>query len=273
MRFDWYSATIPEHPIALVEALLAELAPGGEVREGRGRQNYHQAFDVRGADGDRVALVLAGGPNGHPNATASGVMTDAFVPLVRARWPKHRVARFDAAEDFRDVTAWERLFGVCREVADECRVKGISYVPDNLAEGRTYYLGAPSADVRVRLYEKTAEVRKKLPENRWGEVPDNWVRLETQVRPRKEFKAVAAVVAPEVAWGFSGWSREVAIRAMQLDVERIKMQAGRETDYDRQFRYFIKQWSRLLCQMHHDHGSWECVGLTIGEAIKARQAD
>lgn len=100
MRFDWYQATIPAHPVDLVQSILSTLAPGGDVVEGRGKHNYHQSFTIRDVQGDRVAMVLAGGPNGDPNAVASGASTDAFVPLVRERWPDHRVTRFDAAEDF-----------------------------------------------------------------------------------------------------------------------------------------------------------------------------
>ncbi|MEB3029891.1 hypothetical protein VJI72_08880, partial [Parvimonas micra] len=79
-----------------------------------------------------------------------------------------------------------------------------------------YYMGATTSDVRVRLYEKTAELRRSLPPSRWGEIPENVVRLETQVRPRKKYKAVAAAVDAEQAWGFSRWTAELALRAMAL---------------------------------------------------------
>ena len=55
-------------------------------------------------------------------------------------------------------------------------------------------MGAPSSDVRTRLYEKTPEVRRGLPRDRWAEVPEHWVRLEAQVRPRNVFKEIAAKV-------------------------------------------------------------------------------
>lgn len=267
MHFDWYQATIPENPITLVDSVFQALAPDGRIEEGRGRHNYHQSFTVRDSLGDRVAVVLAGGPNGHPNVASSGAATDGFVSLVRSNWPDHRVTRFDAAEDFCAEGAWESLEGLCRAVAAEHRVKGRAIVPDCPEEGRTYYMGASTSDVRVRLYEKTAEARKKLPEERWGEIPNNWVRLETQVRPRKDFKSLAAKVGPEIAWGFAGWTAELAARALKLEVERITMQAARESDLSRGWRYMLQQYGNVLRQMHHELGSWECLGLTIGEDL------
>ena len=268
MRFDWYQATIPENPILLVDSLLARLAPGGEVVEGKGRHNYHQSFTVKTAVGDRAALVLCGGPNGHPNVTASGNDTMAFVDHIRANWPEHRVTRFDSAEDFCEQGAFERIEEVCREVASECGVKGRAIVPDDLAEGKTYYMGAAASDVRVRLYDKTAEARRGLPPERASEVPDFWARLEAQIRPRGDFKAVAAKVPPEVAWGFAGWTQKLAVRAFAMDVQRIQMKAGRESDDQRAYRYMVMQYGPLLLRMLRDLGSWACVGLTIGEDVE-----
>lgn len=272
MRFDWYQATIPEHPVILVETLKAALAADGDVLEGRGRHNYHQSFRIRDAKGDRVAEVLAGGANGHPNVTASGGVTPAFVEVVREAWPAHRVTRFDAAEDLAQEGSFESLEAVCRGLARELGVKGRSIVPDDPSEGRTYYLGAPSSDNRVRLYDKSAETRAKLPPERHGEIPDHWTRLEVQVRPRKDWKAFAAQATPAQAWGFAGWTHELARRALALDIDRITMQAARETDDERAFRFMCMQYGPLLQRLLRDLGSWDCVGLTIGERIAELEA-
>ena len=272
MRFDWYQATIPENPVVLVETLKHALAPDGDIVEGRGRHNYHQSFRVRNARGERVAEVLAGGSNGDPNATASGIFTQGFVDVVRGSWPEHRVTRFDAAEDMAQQGALEALEATCRELAKDLGIKGRAVVPDDPSEGRTYYLGAPSSDTRVRLYDKSAEARAKLPPERHGEIPDHWARLEVQVRPRKEWKMFAARATPEQAWGFAGWTHELAKRALSLHIERITMQSGRETDDERAFRFMVLQYGPLLQRICRDLGSWECVGLTVGEAIAAQKA-
>lgn len=268
MRFDWYQATIPEHPLVVIDTLKEALAPDGDVIEGRGRHNYLQSFRIRDARGERVAEVLAGGSNGHPNVASSGIFTPGFVDVVRASWPAHRVTRFDSAEDMAQKGALEELEATCRGLAKDLGIKGRAVVPDNPEEGRTYYLGAPSSDTRVRLYDKTAETRAKLPPERHSEVPDHWARLEVQVRPRKEWKQYAAQATPEEAWGFAGWTHELAKRALSLQIDRVTMQAGRETDDERAFRYMVMQYGPLLQRMFRDLGTWDCVGLTIGDAIK-----
>lgn len=273
MRFDWYQATIKENPIVLVESLKSALAPEGRIEEGRGRHNYHQSFAIRRADGERVALVLAGGPNGDPNATASGSATDGFVRLVRDAWPDHRVTRFDSAEDLCQEGAWEAAETVCRAVAKDLGVKGRAIVPDDPTEGRTYYLGAPTSDVRVRLYDKTAEARRHIAPDQHGTIPDHWARLEVQVRPRKDFKAMASKISPADVWGFSGWTSELAHRLLHLQVSRITMQAGREKDDDRALRFMMDQYGSVLSRLYRDLGSWECVGLTIGAEIERKQAE
>lgn len=271
MRFDWYQATIPEHPIVIVDALRAGLAPGGEVVEGRGRHNYKQSFRVLDSKGDRVAEVLCGGSNGHPNVVASGEETMPFVDLVRSHWPVHRVTRFDSAEDMVQDGALETLEATCRGVAKELRIRGRAVIPDDPAEGRTYYLGAPSSDNRVRLYDKTAETRAKLPPERHAEIPANWARLEVQVRPIKEWKAYAAQATPEEAWGFAGWTHELAKRALSLDIARVTMKAGRVTDDERAFRFMVMQYGPLLERVMKEVGTWECVGLTIRDALEERR--
>lgn len=271
MRFDWYQATIAENPIVIVDTLKNALAVNGSVVEGRGRHNYHQSFRILDSAGNRLAEVLAGGANGNPNVMASGEDTPNFVSVIRNCWPVHRVTRFDSAEDFAEQGALEGLESICRGVAKDLNIKGRTVVPDDPTEGRTYYLGAPSSDTRVRLYDKTAESRAKLPESRHSDVPDNWARLEIQVRPRKEWRAYAAQATPEQAWGFSRWTHVLAERALSLSIDRINMYLGKESDDERAFRFMVKQYGRVLERMFRDVGTWECVGLSIRDAIDAEK--
>jgi hypothetical protein len=268
VRFDWYQPTVPETPQVIVDELLARLAPGGEVREGAGRHNYRQSFTIQSRDGDPVAVVLCGGPNGDPNLTASGAACDAFVPVVRELWPEHRVSRADVAEDFAGEGVYDRLEGACRAVYRELGVKGRAIVPDDPRDGRTYYGGAPSSDVRVRLYDKTAEARRHLPEARHAEVPDHWARLECQVRPRNQAKDMACRMRPEQFWGCARWTAQLAAMAMRLDVDRIAMNPARESDHDRAYRFLLQQYGRTFLRLLHDHGSWAAVGAQIGDDLK-----
>lgn len=268
MRFDWYQATIQAHPLEIVEQVHARLAVGGEVTDGRGLHGYRQSFTIKGSDGDRVAMVLCGGNNGaHPNAFATGAQAHQFAGLVRECWPAHKVTRFDAAEDLAGQGAYEALEGVCRSLAKERGLKGRAIVPDDVQDGRTYYVGSPASDVRTRLYDKTAELRAKLPPDRHHEVPDHVARIEAQVRPRKEAGYVAAALEPAQVWGCAAWTHELARRLFALDVARIEMQAGRESDHARAYRFMLQQYGPTLRRMLADLGSWECVGKTIGDDI------
>lgn len=263
MRFDWYQATIPETPEALIDGLFESLG-GDEVKHARGKHNYHHSTTILDGAGDRIALVLHGGPNGHPNVTASGEKTPSFVQAVRGKWAEHYVTRFDAAEDFDGEGAYERLHGVCREVAEDSRIKGRAIIPDDLREGRSYYLGAASSDVRVRLYDKAAEMRRHIEPGRHHLIPDNLTRLEVQVRPRNEWRRFASQMTPETIWGFSPWSSKLAQGALGLALERIEMRARKETTHDRAYRFMVTQYRNVLMRQLEDLGSWSAVGMQLG---------
>lgn len=272
MRFDWYQATIPENPVVLVDTIKARLGDGGDVEEGRGRHNYHQSFTVRDRAGDRVATVLCGGPNGHPNVAASGDATERFVRLVRDFWPVHRVTRFDAAEDFVQEGSYDRLEAVCRAVGRDRKVKGRAIVPDDISDGRTYYLGSPSSDVRVRLYDKTAETRRSLPAERHSEVPESWTRLEAQIRPRTpEWKGYAAQCSAEEAWSFSGWTRDLGERALGLNLNRVSMRIEREADDERTLRALALQYGAFMRRVQADYGSWDAFGRTVMDILERHE--
>lgn len=262
-RFDWYQATIPETPYALIETLKSGLA-GYEVIEGRGRHNYHSSYRINDAAGGRLAEILCGGPNGHPNVTSSGENTPKFVDIVRAHWPRHNVTRFDASEDFAGIATYDRLESICRRIATKSKVKGRSIVPDDLTEGRTYYLGAPTSDVRVRLYDKAAELRRHVAPEKHHELPAHLTRLEAQVRPKGDWKADAAKVGPDSVWGFSGWTWDLYQEVFELPLERINMKAGRESDDERAYRFMLLQYGKILQKQLNDLGSWEAVGKQIG---------
>lgn len=263
MRFDWYQSTVPEQPEALIGQLFERLG-GVEVKRSHGKHNYHHSASILDGKGDRIALVLHGGSNGHPNVTSSGDKTPAFVSLVRELWPNHRVTRVDSAEDFDGEGAYDRLYAVCRDVASECRIKGRAILPDDIAEGRSYYLGAPTSDVRVRLYDKAAELRRHIEPGRHDQIPDNLTRLEVQARPREMWRVFASQMTPEMIWGFSSWSTKLAQGALGLALDRIEMRARKETTHDRAYRYMVTQYRNVLMRQLEDLGSWSAVGMQLG---------
>lgn len=267
MKFDWYQATVPADAEFLIYSLRQGLKPA-KVTTGKGSFNYHHKTVLLSAADEQLALILHGGQNGDPNVQFSGQTTPESVELFRGYFPSHRVTRFDAAEDFVEEGAFPALYELCRGVADSNRVKGLSFVPDDPLDGHTYSMGAKSSSVHARLYEKTAEQRKKLPESRWGEVPDNWTRLECIAKPKdKQVREWCAKMQPEDVWGFSTWTKELASRALAIDVQRIHTRIQRESDDDKAIRVMCQQYGKILMRMKDELGDWGCVGLTLGEVV------
>jgi hypothetical protein len=266
MRFDWYQATVSESPIVLVETVAKELG-AASIEAGKGRHNYHQSFTLRSASGDRLAAVLAGGPNGDPNITASGEITPRFVEVIRGHWPRHNVTRFDSCEDFAEEGAFNELERACRAVAAAAGVKGRSIVPDDAGDGRTYYMGAPTSDVRARLYDKAAELRRSVAPDKHDTIPAHLSRLEVQARPRREFKTFACVFPPEMVWGLAGWTHQLYEGVFKLSLERVNMYVSKETDYERSYRFMLMQYAKVLQRQFGDLGSWSAVGLQLGEDL------
>ncbi len=272
MRFDWYQPTIPEHPVVLVDTLVRRLAPDGQVVEGRGKHNYRQSFTILDRHGNRAAMVLAGGPNGHPNVTASGDACDAFVPLVRELWPEHRPTRIDAAEDFSGEGVFEALEGVCRAVTTARQVKGMAFVPDDVQDGRTYTMGSRSSAVVARLYDKAAELRRHLPPERHAEIPPYMTRLEVACRPPREWRDFAAKWEPRHVFMASDWTADLAQRVLGLEVQRVMQRPGRYGDHERAKRAMLAMFKRVFRRMHAEHGDWQSVGLQIGHELDELEA-
>lgn len=277
MRFDWYAATVPGvHPMALVTDLCRDL--GGQAVEGRRRLGYSQTFRIVSPREDVLAEVLVGAVDGstrEPHAVSTGDTAPDFAQALRERHPAHRVSRLDAAQDFDEPGAFDRLTQAMQVVADDRQLKGQWITPLDPEDGATFYLGATSAAVRVRAYQKGLQLRKEmLPQLRHTVSPD-WARLEVQVRPPKSaVKEAAAAVTPDGAWGFSPWSQELARSAMALDVARVEAPTWRERqgDDEKTMDWMLRQYGRHLDRMAGDLGGWDVLGLTMRDRWRTLQA-
>lgn len=276
MRFDWYAATCPgAPPMELLEGLRSDL--GGTVREGRRRLGYGQAFQVIDKGDEVLCEVLCGSVSGghmEPHACATGEAAHEFALALRERLPDHRVTRMDAAEDFDEPGAFERITRTMMEVKARTGVKGRWIKPDEPEDGATYYLGSTSSAVSARGYQKGLQVRKKLHPLTRDLVSEHWARLEVQVRPGKgAAKDLAASCTPEQAWGFATWSQELAREALSLDVARLQGLGWKgQTDDDRALDWMLRQYGGLLGRLHRDLGDWQCVGLQIGQRLAEIEA-
>lgn len=269
MRFDWYQATVETEPIHLAVTIKRRLGgQGGFIEYGKGRYNYHHSCTVKTGEGHRLAVILHGGPNGAPNLTTSGDVTPEVVELFREEHPRHRVTRLDACEDFIGSNSWDKLESVCRATTAAHRVKGVAFVPDDLKDGRTYRMGGMSSDVTAKLYEKTCQMRGQLHESQWGTIPDDWNRLEAVVRPKDwRVKEFVATITPEQVWGFSGWTADLAKRALELDVERLSTRIKKQSSDDRALTAMASQYANVLMRLEDDLGGWDLVGIELGQLI------
>lgn len=262
MRFDWYQATVRDDERTVLDVLSAGL--GGEVKRAKGMHGYERGYVIE-AGGSSVARVLAGGRNGWPNVAASGDDTDAFVPIVRGAWPgEHRVTRMDASEDFDGPGTWARLYGEAIALADDRKLR-IDQAGDwhRREFGRTLYLGSRKSAVLARLYEKGKQL-KELAIDGGADISADLCRLELQVRPEKLARERAAVAAPEEAWGYADWSKELARRVFALDVERVHIRERREPDLERALHYMVKQYGSKMEQLMKREGTWERALCIIG---------
>lgn len=261
VRFDWYAATIADDPARVLEVLSAGL--GAEVRDGTPRHGYEKGYDLR-ANGSTVARVLSGGKNGNPHAWASSDDTDAFVQVVRATWPvQHRVTRLDASEDFDGSGTWDRLYAALIELADERHLK-VDQAGDwhRLEDGRTFYLGGRKSAVFCRLYEKGKQLRGLGGPGAEAISPD-LVRLELEARPEGGSRYWAAGCEPVESFGLAAWSKELALRVLGLEVERVHIKERRESDDARALRYLVLQYGEHLDRLAAHLGGWANAGLHL----------
>lgn len=263
IRFDAYTATAtgrkPEDLLGLAWKV------GDNVKRGKGRHTFGERLWIEDEWGGEVATVQWGGRQGdRVMLEVKGERTPGTVDLLRQSTP-HRVTRADACVDFERPGAWESLLMAVQDVKQRHDLWGEPRGDWTKPElGRSMYLGSPKSAVRARLYEKG-----KQPQYRHLGRFD-LVRLEVQVRPAKEAKDQYSTLSAREVWGASKWTRDLA--AMAIDEQIAPHPASsvtRRPDLEERLSWIARQAGPTLLELLQDCGSWECVGLTLGEAIMA----
>lgn len=266
VRFDAYSATtLDAEPSSLVGLLVDAVGlSNASLREGAGFHTFADRVSVRAPCGSEVGAVQWGGAQGaRVMIEVKGEHTPAVVERLRARFP-HRCTRVDSCADFDAPGAFSRLLRACTAVKRSHRIIGgkAGDWEDFPERGRTLYLGSRHSVTRARLYEKGLQ-----PEYAHLSRP-NWVRLEAQVRPAKEAKALFSQLAPLDVWGASAWTRELAAEVLQQHVDPHP--AGttyRLPERERALRWMCRQYGEHLVSLAGDLGSWDALGLTLREML------
>lgn len=268
-RFDWYQATI-EHPPLWLKMEIEKSPLGGQTwHDSRPKGGYATCESLYRPDGLHLLDLMHGGANAHPHIVATGAAADEAAALVRSVAPVHLVARADVCEDVESPGWFDQAFSTILEVAQEKRVKVFRHGEWDLAKARTVYLGSPTSAVRVRMYEKGAEMMAKHPAAK-HEFSRDWVRMEIQVRPAKrESKIQMSRVPAADWWGCSGYSQQLADRLLCQEVPRLAVGTiWRASELERAEMHMIKQYKNVFERLLEVHGSWEAVGEHIGATIE-----
>lgn len=242
-RFDWYESTHDDLDVDLV-ATKFSAALNGHLARGKGRNGYAVAWEVTRGD-DVLATVYGHSARaGEVHVSVTGESCDEVVPLLRELWPVHRVSRADSSVDV--AGDFDLLDEQALAFVEGRRLKH-RLVTDSEG-GATRYLGAPSSEVRVRVYKKSEQLRALHPE-RAGEVPDGIVRYEVQVRPgKREVKQAVSAMHPDDLWGLSEWGTEFAKEALGIDAERTSTHFRRPTSWSKSLHWLGSQYGPSVAE-------------------------
>ncbi len=231
-RIDWYEPTMDDADDGRVAAALA-LATGSQLSRGKARNGYGVAHNVERA-GEQLATVYGRSARlGEVHVAVSGESCDEVVPILRRLYPAHRVSRADAAVDF--AADFDVLDAQLLAFATD---RGLSHRLITSSDGgATRYVGAPSSEVRMRLYKKSEQLMALHPE-RAGDVPAGIVRAEVQVRPGKRAsKERLGRSSADDVWGFAQWAAELAQLVLSITAERVSTHFRRPSDYARALHF------------------------------------
>ena len=267
-RFAWYRATVPAHPELLLNAVLSLAESLPTVEEGKGRFNYRHALTVTEA-GDRLATILHGGPNGHPNVEASGERAPRLAELLRSMGT-HRVTRCDVAIDLYGDDTFRATEELAHRIAQDngIQLRKIASPLDRSA-GDTVYLGSRKSSLFARIYEKGKADRNVYGDSVGSDALEPWVRCELEVKPEKDMKALAATMSPDAFWGCSDWTARLASEAFAMSPEPIPFHPRRTASDDRAFAFMCAQYRNLLrrrCEERHG-GDREALAREILEIV------
>lgn len=271
--FDWYQATVRE-PVADVLEACMELGDRSHIEHTKGRQGYATVTRVVDAEG-LLGQVLHGGSHEYPHVIFTSEGAQPGAELIRARFPAHQVTRVDVREDFAEPGAFDLMLPTLLAAAERHRVR-VDTRGDHLLrkEARTVYLGAASSAVRMRQYDKAAELRSKFASDpvRLAAVPENLTRVELQVRPQTHsMREHFASIEPVAVMGSSAWSREVWAAIASMDLEPVQVgKLWRQSDDDRAYSYLLAQYGGLMQRLVGNLGSWPALGAQIGHDLVER---
>lgn len=176
-RWDWSATTHDPTGTGLTgRELVTDLVTACDpllVVPGKGLQGWAKGVEVFGHDGNVSARVYWGGERQDVHVVASSEVAHEIRPRVASMYGA-KTARVDTRVD--TLRSYSELVEIARKAAGP-RTK-LTFMASEVggeSTGRTLYVGSPTSDVRVRIYEKHLESPGSYDE------PVN--RVEVQFRP------------------------------------------------------------------------------------------
>lgn len=265
-KFDWYAATIPQHPEAVTDDLLDNLPlEGGYFAPSRPMFGFSAAEILEDAQGKRLT-VLWGGDKGYDKChiVATGEDAQVVAQALRHLYPEHHVTRIDSAFDFLGADLYAQFHDIAKLVAEmhPVQVSEIRPIEDQF-RGSTTYVGSPRSAVRSRLYEKGKQL---------GHDPA-WVRAEIQFRPAKEERTAAANLTPAQVWGVSRWSVDLGTLLLGRGIEPQDIRVHRKSTFEKTHAAMLQQYGQHLTRYAQLLGSWTCLGQTLEHDLRGAAHD
>lgn len=209
--WDWTATTHDARGSAstvagIVTGLVAALA-GTVAVPGKGLQGWQESVRVFDAEGYQLGQVYWGGPRTDVHVVSTSSAAHASRERVAGCFGA-KTSRVDTRVD--TLVPYERLQALLTAAAGhKATLRRIESQKAGQSTGRTLYVGAPTSQVQVRLYEKWLESP--------GQYAEGTNRVEVQLRPPSRAKAAVSTWSPAETFCASELSRRVA-RLLGQDV-------------------------------------------------------
>lgn len=243
--WDWSATTHGDHERPdLSPVVLDELVNALEARTvlpGKGLHGWTDSLQVFDAEGYKRANVYYGGRGDLHVVSTSGQAHAAREAVLAVG--DARTSRVDT--QFNLLTPFEEL----REVAESLGGRGtkvVYYEGSTLSggggketSGRTVYIGSPTSQVRVRIYEKWLESP--------GKYRQGTNRVEVQFRPPSRAKYRVSDWTPAETFCASRLTRRLAdaLGADVVDPGTVQLQRA-EPDLERSLSYLGRQYGKTF---------------------------
>lgn len=247
--FDWYQASVHGFEPDQVVGAFLRADPVLSARPGRPKNGYDFGADL--VAGDVVRLRVWWGGNAGVHVIATGGDSPWAAGVLRASFP-HECTRVDSCVDWDEPGLFDDLAANLIAYAKSHRI-AINQQGDWVrGMARTLYLGSPSSDLRLVVYEKGYQV---------GGSP-HWVRLEVRAKPgNKAARASLASASPGDVLGL-GWFRGCLAECLGwVDLVGSSMcRRHRKTDAERSRIALTKQYEKVLSAWALEAGGWDRLG-------------